>query len=125
MEPTPEQITAYRRDGFLVVERFLSDDEVGRLRERFAACFAHEWETGLRPDEVNYDPASTPPDLTRQLCNAWKADRTSAPPALRRRFCTAGRAARTVAATVLAERNARFGGALAGVPGLRLAQDNL
>ena len=106
MQPTPEQVAAYRRDGFLVVERFLDDDEVERVRERFAACFRHEWETGLRPDEVNYDPASTPPDLTRQLCNAWKSDRT-------------------VAASVLAERNAAFGAALAGVPGLRLAQDNL
>src|SRR3954465_13245880 len=106
MEPTQAQIDAYRRDGFLVVERFLSDDEVGRLRERFAACFAHEWETGLRPAGVNYDPKSTPPDLPRQLCNAWKADRT-------------------VAATVLAARNAEFGAALAGVTGLRLAQDNL
>src|SRR3954467_10292904 len=106
MLPTPDQIAAYRRDGFLVVERFLDADEVARLRERFAACFAHEWETGLRPDEVNYDPASTPPDLTRQICNAWKADRA-------------------VAATVLSARNAEFGAALAGVPGLRLAQDNL
>ena len=78
MEPTQDQIDAYRRDGFLVVERFLDDDEVARLRERFAACFAHEWETGLRPDEVNYDPKATPPDLTRQLCNAWKADRAVA-----------------------------------------------
>ena len=106
MQPTTEQVAAYRRDGFLVVERFLDHDEVDRLRERFAACFRHEWETGLRPDEVNYDPASTPPDLTRQLCNAWKSDRT-------------------IAASVLAERNAAFGAALAGVPGLRLAQDNL
>ena len=72
MQPTAEQIASYRRDGFLVVERFLGDHEVERLRERFAACFRHEWETGLRPDEVNYDPAKTPPDLTRQLCNAWK-----------------------------------------------------
>ena len=78
MQPTPEEVAAYRRDGFLVVERFLDHDEVDRLRERFAACFGHEWETGLRPDEVNYDPASTPPDLTRQLCNAWKSDRTVA-----------------------------------------------
>jgi ectoine hydroxylase-related dioxygenase (phytanoyl-CoA dioxygenase family) len=106
MEPTPDQIAAYRRDGFLVVERFLDDDEVQRVRERFAACFAHDFETGLRPDEVNYDPKSTPPDLTRQLCNAWKADRT-------------------IARTVLAKRNAEFGAKLAGVPGLRLAQDNL
>src|SRR3954467_11649588 len=106
MEPTPEQIDAYRRDGFLVVERFLDGDEVQRLRARFGACFAHEFQTGLRPDEVNYDPKSTPPDLTRQLCNAWKADRT-------------------IAATVLARRNAEFGAKLAGVPGLRLAQDTL
>src|ERR671932_1512150 len=38
MQPTPEQIDAYRRDGFLVVERFLEPDEVDRLRERFHAC---------------------------------------------------------------------------------------
>src|SRR3954451_1406448 len=106
MEPTPEQIDAFRRDGFLVVERFLDADEVHRLRERFGACFAHEFETGLRPDEVNYDPKSTQPDLTSQLCNAWKADRT-------------------IAATVLARRNAEIGAKLAGVPGLRLAPDKL
>jgi len=106
MDPTPDQIDAYRRDGFLVVERFLDEHEVARLRERFAACFAHEWETGLVPDEVNYDPATTPADLTRQLCNAWKSDTT-------------------IAATVLAARNARFGAQLGGLPGLRLAQDNL
>jgi len=103
--PTREQVDAYRRDGFLVVERWLGASEVERARERFERCFQHEWETGLAPDEVNYDPATTPPDLTRQLCNVWKADRT-------------------LAATVLAERNARFGAALAGEPGMRLLQDN-
>ena len=106
MLPTPEQVERYRRDGFLVVEHWLDADEVARLRSRIAPCFAHEWETGLAPDEVNYDAATTPPDRTRQLCNVWKADRT-------------------IAATVLAERNARFGAALAGVPGLRLIQDNV
>ena len=40
--------------------------------------FAHEWETGLSPDEVNYVPGVTPPELTRQLCNVWKADRALA-----------------------------------------------
>ncbi len=105
MEPTAEQIEAYRRDGFIVVSEFLPADEVERAREAFTRAFAHEWETGLRPDEVNYDPGSTPPDLTRQLCNVWKANRT-------------------LAASVLAERNARFGARLAGLPGLRLIQDN-
>jgi ectoine hydroxylase-related dioxygenase (phytanoyl-CoA dioxygenase family) len=106
VQPTPEQIETYRRDGFLVVEEWLPPDEVERLRARFHRCFEHEWETGLQPDEVNYDPATTPPDRTRQLCNVWKADRT-------------------IAATVLAERIGRFAAALAGAPGLRLIQDNM
>jgi ectoine hydroxylase-related dioxygenase (phytanoyl-CoA dioxygenase family) len=105
VEPTAEQIDAYRRDGFVAVPDLLSADEVERVLERFAAVFAHEWETGLLPDEVNYEPGVTPPDRTRQLCNVWKADRI-------------------LAATVLAERNARFGASLAGAPGLRLIQDN-
>ena len=106
MLPTPEQAEAYRRDGFLVVEQWLDAEEVERVRERFHRCFEHEWETGLAPDEVNYDPATTPPDRTRQLCNVWKADRV-------------------LAATVLDARIAEFGAALAGLPGLRLIQDNM
>ncbi|RDI74185.1 Phytanoyl-CoA dioxygenase (PhyH) [Gaiella occulta] len=105
MQPTQQQIEDYRRDGFVVVERFLEADELEGLRGRYASAFAHEWETGLQPDEVNYQPGVTPPDKTRQLCNVWKADRT-------------------LAATVLARRNAEFGARLAGVPGLRLVQDN-
>lgn len=105
MEPTREQIETYRRDGFVVINSFLDGTEVDAARDHFVRAFAHEWETGLRPDEVNYDPAATPPDLTRQLCNVWKADRT-------------------LAATVLAERNGRFGALLAGAPGMRLIQDN-
>jgi len=106
MEPTAEQIDTYRRDGFLVVEEFMPADEVDRVREHFARCFEHRWETGLQPDEVNYQPGVTPPDKTRQLCNVWKADRV-------------------LAATTLSRRNAAFGAALAAVPGLRLAQDNM
>jgi ectoine hydroxylase-related dioxygenase (phytanoyl-CoA dioxygenase family) len=105
MEPTPAQIEAYRRDGFLVVEEFIGADELERVRERYERCFAHEWETGQLPDEVNYHPGLTPPDKTRQLCNLWKADRT-------------------IAATTLAARNAEFVARLAGEPGMRLYHDN-
>ena len=105
MDPTREQIEAYGRDGFVVVERWLEESELAAARNRFARVFEHEWETGLRPDEVNYEPGVTPPDKTRQLCNVWKADRT-------------------LAATVLSARNASFGARLAGAPGLRLIQDN-
>ena len=94
MQPTPEQIEAYRRDGFLVVEDWLDAAEVERAREHFARCFAHEWETGLMPDEVNYDPATTPPDRTRQLCNVWKADRALAATVLSPRIGELRRGAR-------------------------------
>ncbi|MDQ6817038.1 MAG: phytanoyl-CoA dioxygenase family protein [Actinomycetota bacterium] len=105
MQPTASQKEAYRRDGFLVLERFLELAELDRLRERFSRVFEHDWETGLQPDEVNYLPGVTPPDRTRQLCNVWKADRV-------------------LAAAVLSPRVGRFAACLAGLPGVRVAQDN-
>ncbi len=69
--PTAGQIESFRRDGFLIVERFLVSAIVERVRERFMSVFEHEWETGLAPDEVNYLPGVTAPELTRQLCNVW------------------------------------------------------
>ena len=104
-EPTAEQIECYRRDGFLVVQRFLEATELPRIRQRFMSVFEHEWETGLAPDEVNYVPGVTAPELTRQLCNVWKADRVLAGVALSRRV-------------------GEFASRLAALPGVRLAQDN-
>jgi ectoine hydroxylase-related dioxygenase (phytanoyl-CoA dioxygenase family) len=104
-EPSVAQIEAYRRDGFVVVKEFLPPARLGHIRERFARVFAHEWETGLQPDEVNYVPGVTPPDLTRQLCNVWKADRV-------------------LATTVLSRQVGEFAAHLAQLPGVRIAQDN-
>ena len=104
--PTQEQIEPYARDGFLVVEESSRTRRGRAVREHFHACFEHEWETGLRPDEVNYTPGVTPPDCTRQLCNVWKADRCSPPPRS-------------------SERNAEFAAQLAGAPGMRLLHDNM
>ena len=77
--PTQEQIDQYQRDGFLVVEQYMGREELERVRERFHACFNHEWPTGLRPDEVNYTPGVTPPDVARQLCNVWNRTRSWPP----------------------------------------------
>ena len=105
LEPTQAQIDSYRADGFLIVDRFLPTDELDRVREHFAAVFDHRWETGLAPDEVNYTPGVTPPDLTRQMCNVWKADRV-------------------LAGVTLAERVGSFASRLGGLPGARVIQDN-
>jgi ectoine hydroxylase-related dioxygenase (phytanoyl-CoA dioxygenase family) len=104
-DPTAGQIECYRRDGFLVVKQFLEATELPRIRQRFMSVFEHEWETGLAPDEVNYVPGVTAPELTRQLCNVWKADRV-------------------LAVVTLSRRVGEFASALAALPGVRLAQDN-
>jgi len=105
--PTAEQVEAYRRDGFLVVPQWLSPAEVESVRDRMDPLFLrHEWATGLAPDEVNYTAGVTPPERTRQLCNAWKAD-----PA--------------VARIVLAPQVGEFAAALEGADGMRIVQDNL
>ena len=47
---TPDQLEAFDRDGFLVVdEGFISDDQVERMRERFDAIYRQDYETGSVP----------------------------------------------------------------------------
>jgi ectoine hydroxylase-related dioxygenase (phytanoyl-CoA dioxygenase family) len=100
-----DQLDRFERDGFVVVDGFLDGDAVERLRSRFEPLFAGTYETGIRPDEVNWVPGRDPEDRTRQICNGWKAD-----PA--------------IAAQVLAERSGRLAAELAGWDGARLGQDN-
>ena len=101
-----DQVAAFRRDGFLIVEQgFISGTEVEALRERFARVFESEYETGIKPDEVNWVPGRDPEDVTRQICNAWRADDV-------------------IAAQVLSERTGRFAAQLMGYRGARLLQDN-
>jgi ectoine hydroxylase-related dioxygenase (phytanoyl-CoA dioxygenase family) len=106
IEIAPAQIEQYRTDGFLILERFLNPGEVARARERFEPIFRGEFETGLYPDEWNWQPGRDPADLTRQICNGWKADRT-------------------IASIVLKEEIGRICATLAGWPGARIGQDNV
>ena len=102
-----ELVDAFERDGFLIVEEGLvSGHGLALLRERCERLFDGEYETGIRPDEVNWVPGRDPEDRTRQLCNAWKADTV-------------------VAAQVLSERTGRLAARLAGYRGVRILQDNV
>jgi ectoine hydroxylase-related dioxygenase (phytanoyl-CoA dioxygenase family) len=103
---TQEQIDAFRQDGFLVVEEgFVTDETVELMRERFDRLFEAEYETGIRPDEVNWVAGRDPADRTRQICNGWKADSW-------------------IAAQVLDERLGRLASELMGWDGVRILQDN-
>jgi 2-oxoglutarate-dependent dioxygenase len=104
---TPAQLEAFARDGFVVVEEgFIDDETVARLAERFEPLFAGTYETGIRPDEVNWVPGRDPDDRTRQICNGWKADRG-------------------LAAQTLSERTGRLAAELMGWDGVRIVQDNV
>jgi ectoine hydroxylase-related dioxygenase (phytanoyl-CoA dioxygenase family) len=103
---TDDQLDSFRRDGFLIVEEGLvSDGALGVLRDRFAALFAGDYATGIAPDEVNWKNGRDPEDVTRQICNGWRADDL-------------------IAAQVLSERTGRLAAELMGYRGTRILQDN-
>lgn len=102
---SPEQIAQFRRDGFLIVDKIIEPDAAAAIRDRFAPIFEQgEYETGIRPDEVN-KPVGNPP-YTQQICNAWKSDLT-------------------VARHILSENLGRACAQLGGWTGARLMIDNL
>jgi hypothetical protein len=102
---TSEQMEAFDREGFLIVEEGLvSERGLELLRERYVPLFDGKYETGIQPDEVNWVPGRDPEDRTRQLCNAWKSDTV-------------------IAAQVLAERTGRLAAQLAGYSGVRILQE--
>jgi ectoine hydroxylase-related dioxygenase (phytanoyl-CoA dioxygenase family) len=103
---TDDQLDSFRRDGFLIVEEGLvSDGALEVLRDRFAALFAGDYATGIAPDEVNWKNGRDPEDVTRQICNGWRADDL-------------------IAAQVLSERTGRLAAELMGYRGTRILQDN-
>src|SRR5437868_8080439 len=102
---TDEQLERFAHDGFVILDGFVDDETVGRLRGRFEALFAGRYESGIKPDEVNWGPGRDPEGRTRQICNGWKADPS-------------------IAAQVLSERTGRLAAELMGWDGVRLLQDN-
>jgi ectoine hydroxylase-related dioxygenase (phytanoyl-CoA dioxygenase family) len=72
------QKNLFHQDGLILVDRMIDDDMVNRLRDAFDRIFEGEFETGTLPDEVNWQLGKSDPELTRQICNAWKANRSIA-----------------------------------------------
>lgn len=103
---TDSHIVQFQQDGFVIIEGFVEQPVVEQLRSRFEPLFAGEFETGIQPDEWNWRSGRDAPDLTRQICNGWKADLT-------------------VAATVTRTDVGRICAQLRGWPGARINQDNV
>ena len=77
-ELTSAQIDQFNEDGFVIVDKLIDDETVEALHARYGKLFRGEFETGILPDEVNWQEGESDPSLTRQICNGWKADRTIA-----------------------------------------------
>ena len=106
LEIDADQANRFADQDFLTVERLVNMATVKRLRARFDKLFNGEFETGVTPDEVNWQAGSGDETLTRQICNGWRADRA-------------------IAKTVLREDFGRAVAALGGWPGARMMIDNV
>lgn len=106
LELSVAQKARFHADGFLIVERLIEPALIGPARARFEPMFQGEFETGTQPDEWNWRDGKSAPDLTRQICNGWKADRT-------------------LARILLAEHLGKTAARLMGWPGTRVMHDNV
>ena len=68
----------FTNDGFVVVDKLIAQSQVSNLHQAFDALFHGQFETGVRPDEVNWQFADGDASLTRQICNGWKANKAVA-----------------------------------------------
>ncbi len=103
---TEEHIQAFHRDGFVIVDNVLDAATIEAARDRFPLLFRGEFETGIQPDEWNWREGRDSPDLTRQICNGWKADSL-------------------IASIVLRPDIGEACAKLRGWPGARINQDNV
>lgn len=105
-EVTEEQVAKFREDGFLMIDRIIDEATVEVLRGEYERLFRGEFETGITPDEVNWQAGKSDPTLTRQICNGWKASRA-------------------IASVVLREDFGRAIAKIGGWPGTRIMVDNV
>ena len=96
----------FNDDGFVNVDRLIEPGLLPGLHQAFDDLFRGDFETGVPPDEVNWQEATGDPALSRQICNGWKANRG-------------------IARVVLEQSVGKAIAVLAGWPGVRIMIDNV
>ena len=71
-----EDINFFNKNGYLIINNFIDEVSVEKIKKRFEPIFKGQFETGIEPDEWNWKKGRDPNDITRQICNAWKSDNT-------------------------------------------------
>lgn len=103
---TENQIQKFQDDGFLILENLVPFDLTQDLIKHIHRVFHGQFETGIYPDEWYWRPGLSLPDVTREMCNAWKCDLT-------------------IASLVLSAEIGRLTATLAGWEGARIGQDSM
>lgn len=78
MKITAEQKTLFHKQGYLIVENLLNDEQIQTVIERCDRLFLTQFETGIYPDEWYGRPGLSQPNATRQMTGLWRCDRTLA-----------------------------------------------
>ena len=99
--------TQLQAQGFCISPRPILNDKTRlELHQRYEALFRGNFETGIYPDEWHWRHGLSLPNVTREICNAYKADRV-------------------VASVVLNANLAAMAAALQGWSSVRIGQDDV
>lgn len=75
---TNQQKTLFHKQGYLIVDNLLSQQQALEIIERCDHLFQTQFETGIYPDEWYGRPGLSQPNATRQMTGLWRCDRTLA-----------------------------------------------
>jgi hypothetical protein len=75
LELSTNQRSSFHADGFVISDRLIEPSKLPELHQAFDDLFCGVFETGVRPDEVNWQQGESDPSLSRQICNGCKANR--------------------------------------------------
>ena len=68
------EIDSFNNNGFIIFDKFLLEENIEILKNRFNDLFDGKFENTIEPDEWNWKKNSSDPRATRQMCNVWKSD---------------------------------------------------
>ena len=68
------EIDVFNNNGFVIFDKFLLEENIEILKNRFDDLFDGKFENTIEPDEWNWKNNLSDSSATRQICNVWKSD---------------------------------------------------
>ena len=68
------EIDTFNKNGFVIFDKFLLEENIEILKNRFDDLFDGKFENTIEPDEWNWKKNLSDSSVTRQICNVWKSD---------------------------------------------------